>query len=51
MIYYIILAVISTVSIATYLYIEKISKSFRNTYLTKRLSGFDVVAFVFTFLK
>ena len=43
MIYYIILAVISTVSIATYLYIEKISRSFKNTYLTKRLSGFDVV--------
>lgn len=46
MIYYIILAVISTVSIATYLYIEKISKSFRNTYLTKRLSGFDVVKYI-----
>ena len=42
MIYYIIIAVIATVSIVTYLYIEKFSNNYKNVYLNKRLSGFEV---------
>lgn len=42
MIYYIIIAVITTVSIVTYLYIEKFSNNYKNVYLNKRLSGCEV---------